>query len=125
MEPLYRGHIGTLETVYIEVVHNSEGVLVRGRTSVLLSLYVLNDSLQASKALGEGGKSYGLDDDSDEDMVQTLLELDYDTFVDEEVIDEFGDFKGVLEGKYSILSSVLKDSSETPSPQYNSICTRG
>ena len=38
MEPIYRGHIGTLETVlYIEVVDNST-VLIRNRTSVLCIL---------------------------------------------------------------------------------------
>ena len=31
MEPLYKGHIGTLETVlYIEVVHNSEVIYSKG-----------------------------------------------------------------------------------------------
>ena len=50
--------------------------------------------LQASKAIG------GDDiEDSEDDMVQTLMELDYETCIDDEDEDEFLNFKTSLQGK--------------------------
>ncbi len=45
-------------------------------------------------------KPVGGDDveDSDDDVVQTLMELDYETFIDDEEEDEFQNFKASLEG---------------------------
>ena len=41
-------------------------------------------------------------DDSDDDIVQTLLELDYETCIDDEDQDEFLTFKTSLEGNIII-----------------------
>ena len=63
----------------------------------ILSLH----SYQAANVLE--GKSEG-DDDSDDsnDITHTLLEIDYDTVVDDEdVVDEFTVFKSTLEGWFN------------------------
>ena len=53
--------------------------------------------MQANKALG------GDDDDaSDDDIIQTLLELDYETCIDDEDEDEFAKFKLALESKQKV-----------------------
>ena len=64
---------------------------------------------QAAKTLrksggGEAGEG-GEDDASSEstEPAQTLLEIDYDTIIDDEdVVDEFGLFKNLLEGKKNV-----------------------
>ena len=87
---------------------------VWGSFVIGMSLKVLCQSLslslpppfQAAKTLrksggGEAGEG-GEDDASSEstEPAQTLLEIDYDTVIDDEdVIDEFGLFKNLLEGK--------------------------
>ena len=54
--------------------------------------------IQASNAL-TGGDDGDSSEDSD-DMAQTLLEIDYETVIDDEdIIDEFCTFKATLEGK--------------------------
>ncbi len=40
---------------------------------------------------------------SDDDMPQTLMEIDYETVIDDDSVDEFNAFKGVLEGTYKYL----------------------
>ena len=81
--------------------------LSQGTLSISLSLSLsLPPPLQAAKILrknvgGEAGEG-GEDDASSEstEPAQTLLEIDYDTVIDDEdVIDEFGLFKNLLEGK--------------------------
>ena len=55
---------------------------------------------------GEGGE----DDASSEstEPAQTLLEIDYDTVIDDEdVIDDFGLFKNLLEGKEKKISNKM------------------
>ena len=74
--------------------------------SLSLSLSLSPPPLQAAKTLrknvgGEAGEG-GEDDASSESMepAQTLLEIDHDTVIDDkDVIDEFGLFKNLLEGK--------------------------
>ena len=72
------------------------------------SLSFFLPSLQAAKTLHKSGAGEdGEDDDggsSDStEPPQTLLEIDYDTVIDDEdVIDEFGLFRSLLEGKSNI-----------------------
>ena len=54
-------------------------------------------SLQAAKALG-GDDIAG----SDDDIGQTLLDLDYETCIDDEEADEFLTFKSSLQGLYPV-----------------------
>ena len=43
---------------------------------------------------GEDGSSIA----SSDDLPQTMLEIDYETVIDDDAVDEFTMFKGVLEG---------------------------
>ena len=55
---------------------------------------------QASRVLRAGGEEDGDgDSDSSDEMTQTLLEIDYETIIDDEdVVDEFCIFRSMLEG---------------------------
>lgn len=57
-------------------------------------------SKQAGRVLGAGGEEDGDgDSDSSDEMTQTLLEVDYETIIDDEdVVDEFCIFRSMLEG---------------------------
>jgi len=58
---------------------------------------------KAAKAAGEGDGDG--DSDSSDEMAQTLIEIDYETVIDDEdVVDEFGVFKSMLEGTFTQLS---------------------
>lgn len=37
---------------------------------------------------------------SSDDMPQTMMEIDYETVIDDDAVDEFAIFKGLLEGTY-------------------------
>ena len=57
-------------------------------------------SKQAGRVLGAGGEEDGDgDSDSSDEMTQTLLEVDYETIIDDEdVVDHFCIFRSMLEG---------------------------
>ena len=66
-------------------------------------------ALQASNALGTS-ESSDEDDESSEGDGLTLLEIDYETVVDDEdLVDEFATFKNTLEGMFNkaVLSYLL------------------
>ncbi len=58
---------------------------------VIASFFIF---LQASDLNGEDISVAG----SDDDMPQTMMEIDYETVIDDDSVDEFNAFKGVLEG---------------------------
>ena len=63
---------------------------------------------QAGRVLRAGGEEDGDgDSDSSDEMTQTLLEIDYETIIDDEdVVDEFCIFRSMLEG--ILLSTVTQ-----------------
>ena len=73
-------------------------------------------SPQAAKTLRKSGAGEDGEEDDDggssdsTEPPQTLLEIDYDTVIDDEdVIDEFGLFRSLLEGKVTFDTIKLKE----------------